>query len=229
MGASQSDAFGCGSSDGLPCCTRNSSTSADIVRSRPVGYSSAKDQSPLSGKDLASNKLEVDTLRSTVAQNVSDADAMPEETYEDGSTYKGELADGRRHGRGTWTSTSEQYEGQWLYDQRDGKGKQTWQDGRMYDGEFRGGKFHGQGRMEWHTPNGLMLYEGQYVDDVKHGHGKYVWHDNRMYEGQWKDGMREGLATYTNPLGQCRRGEWKDDKVVRWLDEEHSQGALPKP
>mmetsp|Transcript_118417 Transcript_118417/g.377445 ORF Transcript_118417/g.377445 Transcript_118417/m.377445 type:complete len:298 (+) Transcript_118417:39-932(+) len=142
-----------------------------------------------------------------------------EETYEDNSSYKGQLVSGRRHGRGVWTSPSEQYAGQWLHDQRDGFGKQTWQDGRVYEGQFKGGKFHDHGRMEWHMPAGLMVYEGQYIDDLKDGVGRYVWPDRRVYDGEWKRGMRDGRATYTNANGQSRTGFWKEDKVERWLDE----------
>lgn len=145
-----------------------------------------------------------------------------EEVYEDGSSYVGQLSNGLRHGSGVWTSDSEQYSGQWRGDQRDGQGRQTWQDGRVYEGQFRNGKFHGMGRMEWHMPNGLMVYEGQYVDDLKDGNGRYIWPDGRMYEGQWRGGQRSGQATYTNSLGQKREGIWREDKVERWLDEDHA-------
>ncbi|CAE7766525.1 PIP5K1 [Symbiodinium microadriaticum] len=157
-----------------------------------------------------------DELR--VAEQIIDG-VQGQETYEDGSSYEGQLADGRRHGHGTWTSVAEQYCGQWVHDQRHGKGKQTWQDGRAYEGNFKQGKFHGKGRMEWHTPKGLMLYDGEYFEDLKHGHGKYIWPDGRMYEGGWKEGLRCGQATYTNAQGQSRTGIWKDDKVERWLDD----------
>jgi len=140
--------------------------------------------------------------------------------YEDDSSYRGQLLDGRRHGRGVWTSPLEQYSGQWLFDQRDGHGKQTWQDGRIYDGQFKAGKFHGNGRMEWHMPAGLMVYEGQYVDDLKDGRGRYVWPDRRIYDGEWKKGMRDGRATYTNSNGQSRQGIWREDKVEKWFGED---------
>jgi len=156
-------------------------------------------------------------------EEVRGAGVDGEETYEDGSSFVGQLREGRRHGAGVWTSASEQYSGQWENDQRDGQGRQTWQDGRVYEGQFRQGKFDGQGRMEWRTPNGVMLYEGQYVDDVKHGSGKYVWPDNRMYEGQWKNGQRSGRATYTNSIGQSRVGIWREDKVEKWLEESESE------
>lgn len=150
-----------------------------------------------------------------------------EETYEDGSSYVGQLSDGRRHGRGVWKSETEQYSGQWSNDQRDGQGQQTWQDGRTYDGQFKEGKFHGHGRMEWHMQNGLMVYEGEYMDDLKHGNGRYVWPDNRVYDGQWKRGQRWGRATYTNAVGQNRVGIWKEDKVERWL-EDGAEGNNPE-
>lgn len=141
-----------------------------------------------------------------------------EETYEDGSTYNGQLIDGRRHGRGVWTSSTEQYNGQWKSDQRDGHGSQVWQDGRVYEGDFVDGKFHGHGRMEWHTPEGLMVYDGQYIDDVKHGRGMYNWPDGRIYDGQWENGKRSGEAYYTNLCGEKKRGIWNSDKIERWLD-----------
>jgi len=150
-----------------------------------------------------------------------------EETYEDGSSYSGQLLDGRRHGHGTWISPSERYSGQWKGDHRDGQGRQTWQDDRTqrtYEGQFKSGNFDGHGRMEWHTTNGLMVYEGQYLNDLKHGMGRYTWPDGRIYDGQWREGKRWGRAMFTNSLGVRREGEWAEDKVERWFVEGHSPG-----
>ncbi|CAE7742607.1 rsph1 [Symbiodinium sp. KB8] len=61
-----------------------------------------------------------DELR--VAEQIIDG-VQGQETYEDGSSYEGQLADGRRHGHGTWTSVAEQYCGQWVHDQRHGKAR----------------------------------------------------------------------------------------------------------
>eukprot|EP00929_Paragymnodinium_shiwhaense_P070010 TRINITY_DN35395_c0_g2_i1.p1 TRINITY_DN35395_c0_g2~~TRINITY_DN35395_c0_g2_i1.p1 ORF type:complete len:215 (-),score=51.70 TRINITY_DN35395_c0_g2_i1:125-769(-) len=148
-----------------------------------------------------------------------------EETYEDGSTYVGQVVEGRRHGRGVWTSPSEQYSGQWKLDQRDGQGRQTWSDGRCFEGQFSLGKFDGHGRMEWHTAHGLMVYEGQYVCDMKHGTGLYQWPDQRIYKGQWVQGKRSGKATYTNSNGDTKHGIWKDDRIEKWLDESEVEAA----
>lgn len=149
----------------------------------------------------------------------ADDQKMCVESYDDGSTYKGSLLDGKRHGHGVWVSEKIQYDGQWVDDHRHGRGLQNWQDGRVYTGQFREGKFHGNGHMVWRTHLGLMSYEGQYAEDVKHGQGKYTWPDKRSYDGEWQNGMRSGTATYTSATGKEQRGIWKDDAVVRWLDD----------
>jgi len=145
-----------------------------------------------------------------------------EETYEDGSCYKGQLLEGRRHGCGAWTASNESYNGQWRNDHRDGFGRQVWKDERarrVYEGQFQAGNFDGHGRMEWHTPNGMMVYEGQYSNDLKHGAGHYAWPDGRVYDGQWRYGQRWGRATFTNSAGLKRKSYWREDKLERWVVE----------
>merc|ERR1719440_1671272 len=60
-------------------------------------------------------------------------------TYEDGSTYIGQISNGKRQGHGIWQSRTGQYEGQWKADAQHGRGTQTWHDGRVYDGQFQKG------------------------------------------------------------------------------------------
>lgn len=170
-------------------------------------------------KDNASN-LEEESIPGTTFANV---------TYQDSSSYAGQIKDGKRHGAGVWTTCNNKgdgqdneldskYEGQWRDDQQDGHGRQNWSDGRMYEGQFKGGKFEGKGRMEWHTSQGLMLYEGTYQDDLKHGAGRFAWPDGRTYEGEWVNGKRCGSALYINSDGEKRRGIWKDDRLECWLE-----------
>jgi len=222
-------------SSNVPCCTKTvvpaggpNSGGEEIKGATPAEYPglSADDQLAKKGGDDAgtpggSPGKAVEDTDTPATKGAAGVDT--EETYEDGSTYTGQLVEGRRHGTGVWTSPSEQYSGQWQYDQRHGSGRQTWQDGRLYEGQFCEGKFDGKGRMEWHTPNGLMVYEGQYVNDVKHGEGKYKWPDNRIYDGQWVNGKRSGKAKYTNLSGEVKDGIWKDDRIDQWLEEEKPQ------
>jgi len=147
------------------------------------------------------------------ARNVEDAQTV---TYDDQSTYTGQVLNGKRHGQGIWQSRSGQYEGQWQQDMQHGTGHQTWNDGRVYDGQFDAGKFSGQGRMVWHTQKGLLIYEGQYKDDLKHGMGKFVWADGRTYDGAWLSGKRHGRGTYINAKQERKVGYWAEDKFDRW-------------
>eukprot|EP00929_Paragymnodinium_shiwhaense_P014684 TRINITY_DN122629_c0_g1_i1.p1 TRINITY_DN122629_c0_g1~~TRINITY_DN122629_c0_g1_i1.p1 ORF type:complete len:261 (-),score=69.04 TRINITY_DN122629_c0_g1_i1:156-938(-) len=220
----------------MGCCSKGNSSSSgagasnEIVQAKPdyEGCSPDGDDGILKPGDLAKKVAGGDQLSAYDALQGIPADpngADAQEVYEDGSTYVGQILDGRRHGRGIWSSASEKYTGQWRADQRNGLGKQTWEDGRVFEGEFVDGMFHGRGRMEWHTDNGLMVYDGEYISDVKHGHGKYVWPDGRVYDGGWVDGKRHGKSKYTNKNGEVRVGIWEDDKIVRWLDASSSQSA----
>jgi len=137
-------------------------------------------------------------------------------TYEDQSTYTGQVVDGKRQGHGLWQSSTGQYEGQWKADAQHGKGRQTWSDGRVYDGQFDHGRFSGHGRMVWHTQKGLLTYEGQYKDDLKHGSGRFVWADGRTYDGEWQNGKRHGKGMYMNARCERKVGFWVDDKFERW-------------
>lgn len=220
------DVFCCGSAENACCAKAKCGDSGPAPQPMAYpDYAAAEDRGDagmLTTIDGCSNgKADCVTLGGKVVNGIQDA-SEGEETYEDGSSYKGQLLDGRRHGYGVWTSPTERFSGQWKNDHRDGQGRQMWQDERaqrMYEGQFKAGNFDGHGRMEWHTTNGLMIYEGQYLNDLKHGMGRYTWPDGRVYDGQWREGKRWGKATFTNSAGVRREGLWKEDKVERWIVE----------
>mmetsp|Transcript_12372 Transcript_12372/g.29068 ORF Transcript_12372/g.29068 Transcript_12372/m.29068 type:complete len:249 (+) Transcript_12372:80-826(+) len=137
------------------------------------------------------------------------------QNYDDGSTYYGQVYEGRRHGQGTWHSPSMQYEGQWHSDVQHGDGVQIWADGGCYTGQFSHGKFSGTGRMSWKTTTGTHVYEGQYVDDLKHGFGKFQWADGRVYEGEWRNGKRHGKGSFLSASGKVTTGIWASDKFSK--------------
>lgn len=137
-------------------------------------------------------------------------------SYDDGSSYTGQIDRGKRHGHGLWQSRTGQYEGQWQDDIQHGKGRQTWSDGRVYEGQFQNGKFAGSGKMIWHTQKGLLIYEGEYKDDLKCGKGKFVWADGRTYDGEWLRGKRHGRGMYMNARCEQKVGFWANDRFERW-------------
>lgn len=209
----------------IACCARDASSKGngcEIVRARPSDFGGL-------GPDLKepaqqSSNLDAESDIKTPDQDKANdgkqddasTPADQQETYEDGSMFMGQLVVGKRHGHGVWRSAFERYEGQWQNDHRDGEGRQTWEDGRLYEGQFKDGKFDGKGRMEWYTPQGVMVFEGDYVNDLKQGTGKYMWPDGRLYDGEWAQGKRWGKALYVNSRGEKRVGIWSDDKLERW-------------
>jgi len=220
--------FCCGNSSSMSNCIRGGGQGNEILRAPPMSYDQSGGggsevptwQPPSTSGNAGGDGWQAHKPGGGGSNHYELGDGDTEETYDDGSTYTGQLVGSKRNGRGVWKSASEEYSGQWKDDQRDGQGRQTWHDGRIYEGQFKAGKFHGQGKMEWHMPNGLMVYEGQYVDDLKDGHGRYIWPDNRVYDGEWNKGMREGRATFTNAAGRSRKSIWKQNKVERYLEDE---------
>jgi hypothetical protein len=133
-------------------------------------------------------------------------------SYSDGSTYVGQLRDGKRNGHGIWKGRGTQYEGEFRDNHQHGHGYQTWSDGRSYDGSFKLSKFSGKGRMVWNTEKGVQTYEGEYSNDLKHGQGKFIWSDGRMYDGQWDSGKRHGKGLQVDVKGRRKFGVWSHDR-----------------
>ncbi len=66
-------------------------------------------------------------------------------TYPDGTQYKGEWKDNKRHGYGAWLRPDGmKYEGEWENDKPGGQGTLTYPDGRKRTGKWENGKFVGE-------------------------------------------------------------------------------------
>jgi len=216
-----------------PCCSRGQNGAIANTTGAPVGAEPLPsnemvgvDATPAPGMDMM-QEITADGgeggQENTYPGDMAAGDGLNGEkqehqfvTYEDQSTYTGQVVDGKRQGHGIWQSRTGQYEGQWKADAQHGKGRQTWSDGRVYDGQFQNGRFSGQGRMVWHTQKGLLTYEGNYRDDLKHGSGRFVWADGRTYDGEWQRGKRHGKGMYMNARCERKVGYWLDDKFERW-------------
>lgn len=144
---------------------------------------------------------------------------IPVETirYDDGCVYTGQVANGKRNGKGTMTWPSgEVYEGDFVDNKRHGRGKCTWPSGNVYEGDFVDGECTGKGKYTW--PNG-SVYEGDFVDDKATGKGKLTWgKDSKWagdtYEGDFVDGKRTGIGTYIYADGRVQSGRWEDGEFL---------------
>jgi hypothetical protein len=106
----------------------------------------------------------------------------------DGSSYEGELKDGKLHGHGVYKwSNGMRYAGEWRYGKKSGFGIQTWLNGQSYSGKW------------WNN-----LYNI----------GVLTWHDGRRYEGQFGYDESDvfGVLTYAN--GSVEYGGMKNGAFV---------------
>ena len=81
--------------------------------------------------------------------------------FQDGSSYKGLLQDGKRNGFGLYIfADGSNYEGQWVDDRMHGRGKMEWNDLGWYSGDWNMGVQHGVG-MEV-LPDGTLRHQGKW-------------------------------------------------------------------
>ncbi|CAG9318572.1 unnamed protein product [Blepharisma stoltei] len=154
---------------------------------------------------------------------------------ENGAIYIGEWnKNNQRHGFGLQLFTDgSQYEGYWIKDKANIKGRLVHDDGDVYDGEWKDDKACGYGiyvyidgaryEGDWkndkqngigteYWPDGAK-YQGEYLAGLKHGKGKFEWADGSTYEGDFKDNDIHGLGVYTWCDGRKYIGEWAKNKM----------------
>lgn len=111
-----------------------------------------------------------------------------------GSTYYGELKDGKPHGYG----------------------RMTYQDGSVYAGEFQGGVFAGSGVFLW--KGGLQpfseSYLGSFAAGKRSGTGTMQYRNGDVYAGDWVQDLRCGTGTLTEASGAVYDGQWRDGQFV---------------
>ena len=137
-------------------------------------------------------------------------------TFDSGSTYAGEVKDGKMDGQGTFTTLNGQkYVGEWKDGKANGQGTWTWPDGQKYVGNYKDDKYHGQGTLI--LSNGSK-YVGEWKDGERNGQGIAIYPGSGRYVGEWKDDKRHGQGIHTVPGVGKYDGEFKNDKI-------HGQGT----
>jgi len=102
-----------------------------------------------------------DTDSSKPSETRSDKNEKMNITFKDGTTYTGQLKDGKPNGRGTCTWTNGNiYSGQWIDNKMEGQGKLTTLNGVRYEGEFKNNGFNGYGTL--YKSDGTISKQGQF-------------------------------------------------------------------
>lgn len=138
------------------------------------------------------------------------------ESWLDDANYEGEFLKGLKHGKGIFCWPNEDtYTGEFKNNNIEGLGTYEWADGRVFHGEWINNKMHGKGKFTWIDGR---TYDGDYIEDVKEGHGIFTWKDGRKYVGAWKNGKQHGEGVFTDSKGNSRNGVWEDGNLVDWTD-----------
>ncbi len=129
--------------------------------------------------------------------------------YKDG-TYNGEFVNGKRQGFGVMTYIDgSTYEGNWNYDNFDGKGTFKWKSGGKYVGDFKNGWRHGAGVYTW--PNGDE-YVGQFEKGKRSGKGKITYKSGGAYDGEWRESKWNGHGAVVYDNGDEYTGNFLEGK-----------------
>ncbi|OFX03626.1 MAG: hypothetical protein A3D94_20295 [Alphaproteobacteria bacterium RIFCSPHIGHO2_12_FULL_66_14] len=158
-------------------------------------------------------------------------------SYDDGASYVGQVAAGKRQGLGVADlANGERQAGDWDADRLNGLGivrlgddtryAGQWRDGQStglgvrerpgierIEGNFVAGRLEGLGvRRTLSEPN--VVQSGEFQADRLDGPGVEVVGDRERYEGGFRNGRRQGYGQVAGADGRARAGLWEDGKLV---------------
>jgi hypothetical protein len=157
-------------------------------------------------------------------------------TFDDGASYVGQVADGKRQGLGIFDLKSgERQAGDFQDDRLNGLGTVRFDDDTRYAGQWRAGQATGLGarekpgvdRAEGNFVAGRLeglgarrtltepatVQSGEFHADLLEGPGGETVGDVR-YEGGFRAGKRHGFGQVTRADGTVQSGRWEDGKPV---------------
>jgi hypothetical protein len=114
---------------------------------------------------------------------------------EDQIIYEGDFVDEEWNGKGKLIyDDGGVYEGDFVDGLRNGRGILTQADGGVYEGDFINGAIIGKGKYTY--PDGGGVYEGDFVHAELTGKGKRTYSDGCIFEGDFVDGVRAGYGKH---------------------------------
>jgi hypothetical protein len=131
--------------------------------------------------------------------------------------YTGEMAEGKREGRGLCLyNNGTLYQGFWKGGKEHGYGTIVTADRRkiIFEGNFERGKIQGYGTY-YYSSSGQQAngprYIGEFRENQRNGMGRYIWSDGSEFNGNWnQDQMTHGTFTWAD--GSTYTGGFKDSK-----------------
>ena len=81
-------------------------------------------------------------------------------------------------------------------------------DSNQYEGRYRADKKNGYGEFKWSSGS---TYKGHYVADQKRGYGEMYWADGTIYKGYWDKGLQHGVGLMIFKDGQKKAGFFEEN------------------
>ncbi len=118
-----------------------------------------------------------------------------------------------REGRGCFISSDgNSFIGYWKRDKKNNKGSLYDKDFNIIlEGNFKNGKMNGKGMKI--LENGTK-YEGNFDNDKINGNGIYTFKNGSKWEGNSTNGLKDGVGKLTDPQGNVKTVEYKNDVLV---------------
>jgi serine/threonine protein kinase len=158
-------------------------------------------------------------------------------TGDDGSTYVGQVANGKREGLGVLDfKDGDRQSGEWKDNVLNGLGIERLNDGPRYEGQWRNGlptglgvrekpgAEHAEGNFASGRLEGLgmrrvltaptVTQTGEFKGDVLDGLGVETLANGERYEGSFRAGRRNGFGLLIGPDERPRASRWEDGKLV---------------
>ena len=133
----------------------------------------------------------------------------------DNSEYEGEFVYGLKEGKGIIKYIDGTiYEGDFKNDKYEGYGKLTYKNGCVYEGQFKSNNINGKGK---YTYTDGKEYFGDFYMGLKHGFGKLSWNENKYYEGYWINNRQHGEGMFYL-YGNILKGIFRYGKMVMKID-----------
>ena len=101
--------------------------------------------------------------------------------------YIGEFRDMKKWGRGKLITNKLIYEGEFVNDKIEGKGRIKFlKSGIEYEGTFINDNIEGYGKFKWINGD---IYEGEVKNNKMHGNGVYYYKNGKVFKGLFKNGQ----------------------------------------
>lgn len=133
----------------------------------------------------------------------------PQLLIEESSIYVGQMNHDIREGRGIqFFQDGSFYEGYFINDSGNRKGRQIFCDGDMYTGDLTDNAMNGHG--VYYKKDGSK-YTGTFVNDLPEGDGIEEWEDGSIYIGTYEKGCKCGEGVFSFANGTKYSGAFEND------------------